>query len=363
LSAANGRTLLVLSADDPVSGHGSATALRTFLAAAGHAGWQVTTVTPPLRSTPQPVRRALRLIAFTLRAAGIAATPIRADAVISWQPLPTALAGWVLARAAGVPHVVRTCGPELDPNWSPFPLVTTLARPLTERLLGSAAAVVVKSPLERALLPRRVRSERVHLIPNAVTAPPPDPAGPGTALPDRAGPLRLLAVMQLEAHKGVDNLIAAFATSAAGSRHEARLTIVGDGSRRARLERLARRVSADVAFTGRLTGADLWAAHASHDAFVTASPREGCSNATLEALAAGLPVLGYAAALGDLVRDGVNGLLAASPTPAALAVTIDRFAFARTGWPALRAAARRSADRHRPAELLDAYDRLLAALC
>lgn len=363
---------MVFSSEDPSGGYGSATALRTFLrAAAEHTDWKVVVVVvagdddgePDIAGVrilrmPGGRRRGTQLIAFTIRATLVALGPActSADTVVSWQPLPAAVPGWVTARRAGAAHVVRTCGPELAPQWSRFPVLTVLARPLTRRLLASAEAVVVKSALEHRLLPPQVRSDRVYTIPNAVEQ------QPLTTARHRSPEVRVLAVAQLEAHKGVDRLIRAFALSKAGQRAGACLTIVGGGSQRAELEKVTLSIGARVTFTGRIGSACMPAIYAAHDVLVVASEMEGSSNACLEAMAAGLPVVGPASALEGLVHDGVDGVLAEGSTVGALTAAIDRFLSSPSTWKSMRSAARHAAARHAPEELIRAYARMLAGL-
>jgi glycosyltransferase involved in cell wall biosynthesis len=96
-----------------------------------------------------------------------------------------------------------------------------------------------------------------------------------------------LASGRLVAEKGMDTAIAA--ARAAG----VPLVIAGTGPDRARLEQLA--AGADVRFTGRLAPEPLAALRAGAAAVLVPSrSEEACPYAVLEAMAAGLPVLGSA---------------------------------------------------------------------
>ena len=87
-------------------------------------------------------------------------------------------------------------------------------------------------------------------------------------------------------------------------RPRARMVVVGDGPLRARLQR----EFPAVRFAGNLRGEELARHYASADLFVFPSETETFGNVTLEALAAGLPVLGFdRAAVAEYVRDGCNG--------------------------------------------------------
>lgn len=99
-----------------------------------------------------------------------------------------------------------------------------------------------------------------------------------------------------------------------------RVVIVGDGPRRAALERLM----PAARFTGALTGSELGATMASLDVLVHPGASETFCQVVQEALCAGVPVI-TAAAGGplDLVRHGENGWLWAGDDPAVLAAQVD----------------------------------------
>lgn len=98
-----------------------------------------------------------------------------------------------------------------------------------------------------------------------------------------------------------------------------RLAVVGDGPRRAALQRRM----PDAVFTGQLTGAELGRAMASLDVLVHPGSAETFCQVVQEALSAGVPVV-TAAAGGplDLVRHGENGWLWAGDDPRLLAALV-----------------------------------------
>lgn len=109
--------------------------------------------------------------------------------------------------------------------------------------------------------------------------------------------------------KGVDLVIRAFArTLSTGS--GAILAIAGDGPEREKLEELVRNLEVDgrVVFLG--VRPEMESVYPAFDAFVLTSHSEGFSNAILEAMGTGLPVV--ASAVGgnvEMVEDGVRGYL------------------------------------------------------
>lgn len=131
-------------------------------------------------------------------------------------------------------------------------------------------------------------------------------------------PFTFAVVCRLEPWKGVDLVVEAASRSAGFS-----VDIVGDGSERARLERLARdRGVADrVRFLGYLT--DPRAAVADADAVVNASREEPLGLSVLEALAMERPVIGFAGGgIPEIVQDGETGWLVRDRSAAALATAL-----------------------------------------
>ena len=98
-----------------------------------------------------------------------------------------------------------------------------------------------------------------------------------------------------------------------------RLLLVGDGPLIEDLKDLARelQITASVYFTGLISYDKLPGYLAMCDAFLTASVTEVHPLSVIEAMAAGLPVLGiHSPGVGDTVEDGVTGFLSTEDLPA-----------------------------------------------
>ncbi|GGL32332.1 hypothetical protein GCM10014719_37010 [Planomonospora parontospora subsp. antibiotica] len=120
----------------------------------------------------------------------------------------------------------------------------------------------------------------------------------------------VLFVGRLDEEKRLDELIRALPYVLNGT--DAQLALAGTGGRRASLERLARRIGVGdrVTFLGFVPDDMLPDAYAAADVFAMPGTAELQSIATLEAMAAGLPVVAAdAMALPHLVRPGENGHL------------------------------------------------------
>jgi glycosyltransferase involved in cell wall biosynthesis len=135
-------------------------------------------------------------------------------------------------------------------------------------------------------------------------------------------PPRLIFVGRLHYQKGIDVLLKAF--QALVQQHPAlRLQILGDGPLRDQLKALADElgVTAQVEFVGQTDRVLDYLQQA--DVFVLPSRAEGVSNALLEAMACGLPVVvSRIPGNVDVVEHEQNGLLCTAEAPIALAQTI-----------------------------------------
>lgn len=165
--------------------------------------------------------------------------------------------------------------------------------------------------ISRALLARASHFGRTDalLIPNGV-----DAAAIATACERHAKVRgRTLFVGRLEAMKGVDVLLKAFARLGASARQGgAHLRIVGGGSERARLEAMAEHLDLGdrVAFIGYLPSPQVFREYAEAEVFCGLSRSEALGNVFLEAEAAGCAVIATrVGGIPDIVEDQRTGFL------------------------------------------------------
>ncbi len=132
----------------------------------------------------------------------------------------------------------------------------------------------------------------------------------------------ILSVGRLSPEKRTDVLLDA----AARLGTDAQIAIAGSGPEETRLRARAQRLGLGgrVRFLGFIPGSDLPGLYRLADVFAIASEAELQSLTTMEAMAAGLPVLAVDAyALGELVRHGHNGFLARPGHAAEIAEYLD----------------------------------------
>jgi len=109
--------------------------------------------------------------------------------------------------------------------------------------------------------------------------------------------------------KGVQDLILSFSEIARES--EARLLIVGDGSYRSELEKLAQKTgNGNILFLGQKTREEIAGILSTSDIFVNPSYSEGLPTSVLEAGAAGLPIVATdVGGTREIIEDGKSGFL------------------------------------------------------
>jgi glycosyltransferase involved in cell wall biosynthesis len=137
---------------------------------------------------------------------------------------------------------------------------------------------------------------------------------------------RILHAGRLGAEKNVEVVVKAFARVAASAPH-ATLDIAGDGPARKSLEGLVTKLGLGerVRFLGFMDRSQLAASYADYDCFATASTIETQGIVLLEAMAAGLPVVGVRAlATPEIVRTGRDGIIVPPFDEQAMARAIER---------------------------------------
>jgi glycosyltransferase involved in cell wall biosynthesis len=266
-------------------------------------------------------------------------------------------AGALWSRATGGRFVVRVSGAGSSGD------LASLRRSRSHRLVLSAArrsraVVALGGELRDQLLAAGFGSEQVITIPNAVDTELFHAQGSGA----RSG---IVAVGRLVPEKGLALLVEAVRLLRA-SGMDAGATIFGDGPERARLESAARNggVAEAFVFRGTRGRGEIAAALRAAAALALPSLEEGMSNALLEAMASGCPVVtSRIDANRELVADGESGLLVAPGDAGALAAALRRVledrAFAQriaTG------ALRRVREEHTPAAVADRWLELFARI-
>jgi glycosyltransferase involved in cell wall biosynthesis len=265
----------------------------------------------------------VRAVAYHLGIAALVWRLGRRARVAQVNHLGTGMIGGApLLAALGVPRVLVVWG-SAAPGIGPFGpgWRNRVARWIARR---QTSVVSLSTATSRNLVAGGFSASRVRFIPNGVDT---SRFRPGSAEESRwspppgwpaGGPL-VVTVGRLVPAKGLDVLFRAWRRVSAGA-PGARLVIVGDGPLRAECEAATTKLdlSGSVAFLG--ARPDVPEILRRSDLYVSASRTEGMSNALLEALASGLPLVATrVGGAADIVDDGVNGFLVSDGDTGALA--------------------------------------------
>lgn len=166
--------------------------------------------------------------------------------------------------------------------------------------------------------------DRIRFIPNGVDTERFRPAAAGDTpwrrSPDWPGSRPIvITVGRIVPEKAFDSLLLAW-RSVAGAVPGAHLVIVGDGPLRSDCEMRVRELGLVNSVSMLGSRSDVPELLRNSDVYVSSSRSEGMSNALLEAMASGLPLVAtQVGGAEDTVQDGVNGILVGAGDGAALA--------------------------------------------
>ncbi|MEZ5656434.1 MAG: glycosyltransferase family 4 protein [Sphingobium sp.] len=176
-------------------------------------------------------------------------------------------------------------------------------------------------PIAAELRSLGVEDARIAEFPNGVELP---SAEFHAAAERRRTGSRFIYMARMLPDKNVDVLYHAAMTAAKGGAL-LKLALIGDGPEKQRLEAIEPDGQAQetVRFTGFLD--DVYPELSAADFFVSASRREGQSNALLEAMSAGvIPVVYAASGVEEVVTDGENGLIVHECSAMAFSAAMNR---------------------------------------
>jgi len=221
-------------------------------------------------------------------------------------------------RVKQLPYLISLRGSDVPGYNERLGLDYKLLSGLFRRIWSAAAGVVANSSGLRDLASVFMPALDIKVIPNGVDT---DRFFPVAEKP-AASPMRLLTVGRLIPRKRTEwMLIALKHLNDAGC--EASLTIAGEGPESAALKEKTVDLDLDdqVRFKGIVPSEEIPALYRDHDIFVICSAHEGMSNAMLEALASGLPVVTTACEGAEELISGC-GRIVISSEPADIAAAL-----------------------------------------
>jgi len=242
------------------------------------------------------------------------------DLVHAFFGFPT---GWLCYRSRDeLPYIISLRGSDVPGYNIRLGLDYKLMTGLFRRIWSCAAAVVANSEGLRRLALEFMPTLDIVVIPNGIDTEKYYPS----QKQEPAKPIKALTVCRLISRKRIDLLI-----EAVGQTRElgldVRLNIAGEGNLMETLKKLANelKVADRVTFMGRVPAEQMPQVYRDNDIFVMSSAHEGMSNAMLEAMASGLPIITTRCeGVEELVAD--NGVVVEQAQPEEIARAIKKLA-------------------------------------
>ena len=207
-----------------------------------------------------------------------------------------------------IPYIISLRGSDVPGYSERFKFIYAILKPLIKFIWKKSDAVVSNSQGLRDLALKTSSRQNVDIIFNGIDL---NDFYPNESLRSRDKFIITIGATRITARKGTNYLIEALGILAPNNPNLL-LRILGDGDEKNNLIELTKRLKLEkfVQFLGRVPREETSPYYQEASLFVLPSLNEGMSNAMLEALASGLPILATeTGGTEELVENGVNGFI------------------------------------------------------
>lgn len=207
-----------------------------------------------------------------------------------------------------IPYIVSLRGSDVPGYSERFSCIYNFLKPLIKFIWEKSSAAVSNSQGLKELALKSKPDQKIDVIYNGINT---DIFKPDAELKDKEKFIITLGGTRVTARKGIKYLIEAV-HKLSNKYSNIYVTVIGEGDERESLEELARQLEVEdrIKFLGRLDNKKILPYYQEASAFVLPSLNEGMSNAMLEALASGLPIIATdTGGTKELVTDGENGFI------------------------------------------------------
>lgn len=197
--------------------------------------------------------------------------------------------GWLSYRCSRkLPYIISLRGSDVPGEHARLKLDYKILAPAFRAIWKKAAVLVANSQGLKNRALKFMPSAEIDVIPNGVDSERFSPSKAATAQQT----IRLLTVGRLSVTKRVEILIDAVEILQSQG-CQVCFKIVGGGQIRQKLKQIVKEKNLDniIEITGRIDAEDMPDVYRQSDIFISASKLEGMSNAMLEAMASGLPII------------------------------------------------------------------------
>lgn len=229
------------------------------------------------------------------------------DITLAFFTIPCGFVAYLLKLFYGIPYVTALRGADVPGFSEKYDHFYLFAKPLVRFLWHRAEKVIPNSVGIMELAKKTDPQQEMMIIENGVDTETFRPKNEGKSY----SPVVFLSTSRLTPRKGIHHLIEAFAVAVRHATVPLKLQLIGEGEQKEALEARVKEldITEQVQFLGRVEHDLLPQFYQRSHVFVLPSKNEGMSNAALEALASGLPlIVSGTGGMQELVTDGRNGL-------------------------------------------------------
>ena len=226
----------------------------------------------------------------------------------SFFTVPCGFVSFLIKKEYNIPYVVSLRGSDVPGYSDRFVFLYKIIKPLIKLIWKNSFAVIANSEGLKELAQKTNPKQVVGIIYNGIDIenfkPKPE-ARPVNNF------IITLGASRVTERKGIDYLIKALA-NLVPQYSQLLLRVMGEGDAREALEKLAKdlELEKNIEFIGRIPRENTAPYYQEASIFVLPSFNEGMSNAMLEALASGLPLIATnTGGTSELVEEGVNGFI------------------------------------------------------
>jgi len=274
--------------------------------------------------------------------------------------------GWLCYRTANrLPYIISLRGSDVPGKHARLKLDYKLLGPVFKAIWTKAICLVACSEGLKNRALRFLPSAAIKVIPNGVELdrfhPSKNSEGQNLVSAEKET-FRLLTVGRLSVTKRAELLIAAVKILR-DQGYDIRFTLVGGGPDEQQLRKssIEAGFSDIIEITGRIEAEKMPQMYRQHDIFISASMQEGMSNAMLEAMASGLPIITTRCeGVEELIKD--NGFVVESSEAESIAQAIKELLENQEAYERMSIAARRRAEKFSWNSTANQYRRLYEKL-
>ncbi len=230
------------------------------------------------------------------------------DISFAWSTVPAGFVSYLLKVFYKIPYMVRVGGPDIPGYEDRYQFIYKLINPLIKKIWKKAEIITTKCQTENDMINAINSSLPLKIIYNGIDT---DKFYPNATNNGNAN-IKVICSARLIKRKGQDTLIKAIGHLKETKNIQIKCDLVGDGDEKENYKKLVNDLNIRdlINFTSSVSRKDIINNYNLADIFVLPSYNEGMSNAVLEAMACGLPiVVTDVGGTAELLSEGENGFV------------------------------------------------------